>query len=445
MELKQTRDRRHRGRDRWGIAHLAVLHLVFSAVIVSAVPGIAEESGDEGAKGLVDALVNGKPTLNVRGRIEVAKTDPLERSEAYTIRTELGYGTKPWYGVRVYTSFENVVAATEKTYFNPTDPPNSKGQTTIADPPGTEVQTGFLEVDREDWLDSQLRAGRQYIIYDDWRFIGNVVWRQNQQTFDAVHAESSLGLGDFSAKYGWIGNVNRIFGGGGSNPELRDFESNSHIINVSYKGIPQAKMVAFAYLLDLENPQSAGDPSANSNQSYGFILDGAFDVGEKLVLDYFASYVYQTDYGDKQIDYRAHYVHGAAGVKWNGLGRLGAGYEMLGSDDGAQQFLTPLATAHKFNGWADVYLNNGGPTGLRDLYLSAAPALPWKLAGQVVYHRFWDDFSGDLRGNEIDAELKRPFGKHFLLLTKGAYFMSASDAFAETDTWRFWFDVVVKF
>ena len=59
------------------------------------------------------------------------------------------------------SSFENVAAATQKTYFNPTRPPNDRGQTVIADPPGTEVQEGFLELDRKDWLNTQVRGGRQ--------------------------------------------------------------------------------------------------------------------------------------------------------------------------------------------------------------------------------------------------------------------------------------------
>jgi hypothetical protein len=32
------------------------------------------------------------------------------------------------------------------------------------------------------------------------------------------------------------------------------------------------------------------------------------------------------------------------------------GYELLGSDNGEYGFATPLATLHKFNGWADQFL-----------------------------------------------------------------------------------------
>ncbi len=406
----------------------------------------AQEGESDQAKNLVDALIHGTPTLNVRGRIELAKAEGLERSEAYTVRTELGYGTKPWYGLRVYTSFENVATATQKTYWVPTEGPNTEGQTVIADPPGTEVQQGYLEYKNAKLLDSMTRGGRQEIIYDDWRFIGNVVWRQNQQTFDAVTAVSKLGLDDLKFQYGWIGNVNRIFGGGGANPNLSDFRSNSHVLNANYKVAQQLDVTAFAYLLDLKtNAPAPADDSANSNQSYGFIAKGKIPTGDSVTFDYFFSYAFQKNYADKAIDYKANYIHGAAGIKLKGLGRLGAGYELLGSDDGRQQFLTPLATAHKFNGWVDVYLNNGGPAGLRDLYVNLAPAMPWKLKPKIIYHRFWDDNTNTHRGDEIDAEVRRHFGKHLMLLAKGGYFISATDAFPEVDTWRFWFDVVIKF
>lgn len=422
-----------------------VAMLALAAIASAAVAGAAMAEDAAQATGLWDAIVSGKPTVNVRGRIELAKVTGLERSEAYTLRTRIGYGTKPFHGVRVYTNFENIATPTTSTFFDPTNPPNAGGQTPIVDPPGTEVNEGFLEIVRPDWLGSQLKGGREAIVYDDARFIGDVAWRQNQQTFDGIEVRTSLGLEGLSAKYAWIGHVNRIFGGGGSNPDLRDFESNSQLIHIGYDGVPHAKLVAFAYLLDLENDQSTGDPDGASSQSYGFRATGDFGLTEKLSLDYVASYAWQANYGDKAVDYSANYVDAGFGLRWAGLGRVAAGFELLGSDDGVQQFSTPLATAHKFNGWADVYLNNGGVTGLRDLRASVAPALPWKLAGELVYHRFWDDESGALRGNEIDGMLKRPFGSYLTVLAKGAYFNSATDAFAEDDTWRFWFDIEVKF
>ncbi len=53
-----------------------------------------------------------------------------------------------------------------------------------------------------------------------------------------------------------------------------------------------------------------------------------------------------------------------------GIGTLGVGYELLGSDDGVAAFQTPLATLHKFNGFADQFLVTPAG-GLQDIYFYA--------------------------------------------------------------------------
>jgi hypothetical protein len=85
------------------------------------------------------------------------------------------------------------------------------------------------------------------------------------------------------------------------------------------------------------------------------------------------------------------------------------------------QFLTPLATAHKFNGFADAFLDNGGPAGLRDVYAYVAPKLPWGLKGSLAYHQFWSD-TGTKRGTEVDAVVSRKFLKCLTLLSKFAWY-----------------------
>ena len=52
--------------------------------------------------------------------------------------------------------------------------------------------------------------GRQRVILDDQRFVGNVGWRQDEQTFDAARVD--LAHGRFKATYVYISKVNRIFG-----------------------------------------------------------------------------------------------------------------------------------------------------------------------------------------------------------------------------------------
>lgn len=404
-------------------------------------------ANDEGAADIREALTKGKPTLNVRGRIEIADQTGRLRSEAYTVRTRLGYGTKPFHGVSIYADFENIAAATATTYFDPTNPWNP-WLTTIAEPPATEINQGFLMVDRPDWLGTKAIGGRQSIVLDDSRFIGNVIWRQNEQTYDAAWVQSSAGVDGLTVRYSWIGRVNRIFGGGGTNSALTDFESNSHVVNASFTKFDQARIVGFVYLLDLVLPfqPTIAAQNANSSKTFGGRVTGTLDLTEKLHLLYQGSYAYQSNYGAKSTPYSANYGLVDVGIKYDDLGTLGGGYEHLGTSNGIQQFSTPLATLHKFNGWADVFLNNGGPGGLRDFHAYVAPKLPWKLKMKLVYHRFWSDSNSAVLGNEIDGLIGRPVGKYLDLLFKAAYFDAAAGAPAAIQTtYRVWFDVTVKF
>jgi hypothetical protein len=121
----------------------------------------------------------------------------------------------------------------------------------------------------------------------------------------------------------------------------------------------------------------------------------------------------------------------------------------LGSDDGVARFNTPLATAHKFNGFADVWVNNGGPNGLRDLAVTLAPKVPFGLEFQLIYHKFWADETGKNLGNEIDGVLSKKLPHGFMVMTGAAYFDSTEASRAaplgNTDLWRWSVDLNYKF
>jgi hypothetical protein len=94
---------------------------------------------------------------------------------------------------------------------------------------------------------------------------------------------------------------------------------------------------------------------------------------------------------------------------------------VLGSDDGMGQFLTPLATAHKFNGFADTYLNNGGNGGLKDLYFVAGTKLG-KLGLTGVYHIFDSDVGHASDGTEFDAVVTYAATEKITILGKLAFY-----------------------
>jgi hypothetical protein len=95
--------------------------------------------------------------------------------------------------------------------------------------------------------------------------------------------------------------------------------------------------------------------------------------------------------------------------------------ESLGSDEAGQDdegqptfasVKTPLATLHKFNGFADVFLTTPDK-GLEDLYVMGAYTLNLgeavgPLTAKVWYHDFSTDEGGEDLGDEVDAVLVKP-------------------------------------
>lgn len=113
---------------------------------------------------------------------------------------------------------------------------------------------------------------------------------------------------------------------------------------------------------------------------------------------------------------------------------LRLGHEALGTDNNVG-FKTPLATLHKFQGWADKFL--GTPAdGIEDTYVSASTSLG-KLKVMAVYHDFSAESGGEDLGSELDAVLTWPLMKQVTLQAKYAGFSSDNNSrYADTD--KFW-------
>lgn len=353
------------------------------------------------------------PTANVRFRYEYGDQEGKRPSNALTVRGRFGLLTKKFSGFQFFAEYEGTLPAKREWYraASVSGPPD---RTVIADPASNEVNQLWVNFDGIEGVDS--RVGRQRVNIDNQRYIGSVGWRQNEQTLDVAGLTLSP-LEDLEVYYGYLNRVNRIFGSGTiHNPAQTDFTGNSHIVHLGYEGLSIGKLRAFAYFLDLHN--GAGDE--NSNNSFGAILEGPLFMEEWT---YYLEYGYQTNAFDSPLDYKAHYFHGAM-TKAGILGALAAtaGYEYLGSDNGVG-YKFPLATLHKFNGYADVFLSTP-PDGLQDAYLSVGTKkLPWGLGLTGVYHFFFND-SGDKLGGEVDAVLTKELGYGLKFLAKYAYFKS---------------------
>ncbi len=394
-------------------------------------------SPDEEPRDLFDAASNGKFDLDFRPRFEFVSQDGFSDSYAMTARLRFGYQSKPYKGFTWLAQMEGVLPADTSLYSVPATGQGDPARAPVADPRGIELNQGYARYQNGE-LGLDLKAGRQRIVLDDQRFVGNVGWRQFEQTFDSASVKTSLGVEGLELFYAYVWHVQRIFGDNGPN-----FDSNSHFIHGSYAFLPEIKLTLFTYLLDFK-----GDSPINSTNSYGGMLTGKLGLDELLnveegglALDYRVTYALQTDAADNPVGYLASFVAADLKLGKKGLGYAGGGYQLLGSDGGAAAFQFPLGTNHKFNGWADVFLVT--PTaGLQDLYVYAGAPLPWDVDGKVVFHKFWSDQGGADFGWEIDALLKKQINRNWSMLTKVAYYQG-NGAFA--DRVKFWLQTTYKF
>jgi hypothetical protein len=349
----------------------------------------ASAAADEPAT-LGHALTEGKVSLNLRYRFEEVDGDFDDSGRASTLRTTLGYRTGWWRHLAAFVEFEDIHdlglanehnnAGSGSLWNGVTDRP------VIADPPLTEVNQAYLEWKPIDAL--PFRGGRQEIIIDNSRFIGNVGWRQNHQSFDAATIRFT-GVKNLDLGLIYITRQRTITGA--SRPM-----STAHLDGeLEFSGIGTLRAFFLSVDYDQETLWSL------STSTVGASFAGAAELSDSLGLSYRIECARQRDTGSNPESVDTDYVRADLGLDVGALG-VAAGYEVLGAgDDGS--FNTPLATLHKFNGWADRFLSTPAD-GLRDVFLSVGVQLgPWNLDG--IYHDFSADAGGARWGTELDAQV----------------------------------------
>ncbi|MCJ9428201.1 alginate export family protein [Kordiimonas marina] len=396
-------------------------------VLMSAMPAVAAETEDNAS----DIFAKGKAGLDFRYRLEnVDQTGFSKQATASTLLTKLHYETASYKGFSGFLEATNITVLGEATYNSTVN-----GNTTrpvVADPSGTELNQAYLQYKGDQVT---LKFGRQGVNLDDQRFIGTVAWRQNDQTYDSAVAILTP-VKNLTAIYGYVWNVNRVFG---DDHPLGNLSTNAHLINVSYSGFDFAKITAYGYLLDLNDVPVYGLSSA----TYGVRVAGSHKAGSVKV-GYQAEYATQSDYKDNPKNFSADFWHLGASAGASGV-TASLDYELLGADNGVG-FQTPLATLHKFNGWADKFLSTPA-TGLKDVYGSVAYKVPGEgaLSGllvKAVYHDFSADVGGAHYGHEWDFLASKKLTKSVSALVKTAFY--SADSFA-TDTTKFWVMLTAKF
>jgi len=378
--------------------------ILFCLLLGSLLPATAQDAADWGSI-----------TLDSRLRYESGEQTGKEDADNTSLRARLGYTTPSYSGLKAMVEGEFTFVADEDS-FNAAGISGDPAKVVIADPESTQLDQAWLGYTGSgDTTGFKAKLGRQVIALDGQRWVGHVGWRQNRQTFDA--ATLGYTFGEVDLTYGYIDNVVRIFGSEAPDAvagNAGEFDAENHILNAKYKAGDAGTFTAYGYFLDMEAPGKIA-----GSDTIGLSYDGSVPVGEGKAGVYL-EYATQSDAGDNVQDYTADYLHGVLKGSLKGLS-LEFGYELLGSDDagldadGNATFASvksPLATLHKFNGFADVFLVTPDK-GLEDVYAMAGykfdlgPDLG-PLVTKVWYHDFSSDEGGDDLGSEVDAVVVKP-------------------------------------
>jgi len=256
-------------------------------------------------------------------------------------------------------------------------------------------------------------VGRKTVNLDNQRWVGSVGWKQNFQTLDL--ALLSYGIGDFSILGAYVYGVNAIGDDGYDhargevyNGVVGSGSTTSGVIHAAYKVMDPLTITGYGYLL------------GSVSDTYGLAATGKIGITDGIKLDYRAEYAMQTKASLEHTQLQpksntdkvsAQYINVDVGANISGV-LVGVNYEVLGANTdydrtdatnsklGALQ--THLATKHKFNGWADMFLKTPDG-GLQDI--NGRIGYKSKSLGKVlaVYHMFSATQDMDNKDNAADA------------------------------------------
>ena len=364
---------------------------------------------------LPQAVADGQPILDVRARYEgVDQANLTANGQALTTRLQAGWQTAPYDGFQALVEFAGLVH-TDDAHYNIAIPGgaslNGRTQYPIIDDPT------FATLNRAQlsWAPDKhfkVTVGRQRILIDDQRFVGNVGWRQDEQRFDAARADATFG--QLTATYVYVWRVDRVFGG-----DL-DWNSDSHLLNVAYQVAAPLRVEGFLYALDFSNasPTKLANAALNNSLTTGARANGKAPLGP-VKLAYDATWARETRYRTQSAPYALDFWQGDVSATY-GIATARVDYEQL-NGNGVQGFITPIATTHSFQGWADAFAADAGNKtevdGIRDTNYSVQLNPPWSapllshLQGIARYYDFHAQLTGAYLADEWDAQVQAEITK----------------------------------
>lgn len=371
---------------------------IFSAISTMGVNASAEE-----AASFKEAITEGKFSGNFKFRWEnVNQDNALDDANAYTLRTQIGYETKPFNGFSVNAQIYGLSPFNDDYNDIKKGDPIASRRTysVIADPEDYDFHQVYLQ-----WANAtnKVKFGRQQMFLDDWRYIGDVRFRQNWQVFNGLSYVNTA-LDKTTITLAHFEQVKQI------TTKIQD--GNFEIANVKYAITPTTSVVGYGYFNDWDGTAL----KATSNKTFGLRLDGKSKVDDQWKVLYTAEYAKQSDYkdGNKDIDNYYYRVGGGAGY---GDWFVRLDQEKLSGNSKGRAFQTQLGTNHLFQGWADLFLTTPN-SGIEDtMIIAGGKFMGATLKAEYHFINSDRDFNkvgggtGDNFGKELNFGVYKPFTK----------------------------------
>jgi hypothetical protein len=412
----------------------SALGLVLMTSTLMAASAFAQEEDQT----LAGAISSGKASVSFRYRYEHVDQDGLsDNANASTALLRLNYKTGSFNQWSAFGEFDYVgeLLLTDFNSAGGSSPQRNSRYPVVADSKGADLNQLYFDYDPSE--NTKVRIGRQRVVLDNQRFVGGVVWRQNEQTYDGLGLMFK-GLPNAEVHYTYVNTIRRIFGN--DVPSGR-WGTSTHLLHGKIDLVDGWSVSPYLHMVDNDLDTAASGGLRASTSTVGARLTGGMEFGDGK-LNFVAELATQSDAGNNPVNYDAEYFNiGATWALRNGLS-VGLAWESLGGDQTAanSSFVTPLATLHAFQGWADKFL--GTPDqGVDDLYVTVKYKLDkWNLTG--VLHDFSAEAGSGDWGKEIDFSAARALTDRYDVLLKAAFYNA--DQFA-TDTNKFWIMLTGKY
>jgi hypothetical protein len=415
------------------------------ATTLLAIASVAAMQIAQASSPIAGAFGETKPLFDLRlcyENVDQVATPALNQANAGTVRVRLGFETGKAWSTALLVEGEAVAPLQGKYRADPAVPVLNATYAVVADPEDQELNR--LQLTNTSLLDTTITLGRQRINLDDQRFVGNVGWRQNEQTFDALRVVNKH-VKNLTVDLSYVVHANRIYG---PDSPQSPYSGDNYLGNIAYQ-TKVGKLTGFAYLLSF-NPilkVAAGlNPTRVSTSTYGLRFAGDRLVG-KVKLGYIASYAQQDERGRNPFKIDNDYQLLELNATWRAF-TFGAGNEILSGylvpgTTTTVGFSTPLATLHKFQGWVDKFLTTPG-NGIDDRYATVT----WLKKGLgpldtlttvAAYHSYRAErIAGDY-GDELNLSVAAKYQRYTGTIKYGDYNAAASTPIAVArDTKKLW-------